>query len=67
MGGQAQPKVKMGGRLAGIEKDGGGCLPNTWVLTLTSSKTGEWVFTRDNMVIIDINLCGVCFLRYTCN
>ena len=51
-------RVNGGGRLACIEKKGGGRLPGTWALTLTRPKTGgwaltqEWALTRDTTVYI---------------
>ena len=40
-------RVDGGGRLACIEKEGGGRLPGTWALTLTRPKTGGWALTRE--------------------
>ena len=33
-----------------IERNGGGRLPGTWVLTLARQKQGEWALTRDTTV-----------------
>ena len=52
-------QVNEGGRLACIEKKGGGRLPGTWALMLTRPKTGgwaltrEWALTRDTTVLSD--------------
>ena len=49
---------KTGGRLAQMEKNGGGNLPGTGALTLIRPKTGgwaltwEWVLTQDNTVYV---------------
>ena len=37
----------MGGRLAGIEKNGGERLHGTWALMLTRPNTGGWALTQE--------------------
>ena len=50
-------RVNGGGRLACIEKKGGGRLPGTWALTLTRPKTGGWALTREWALTRDTTVC----------
>ena len=55
----------MGGRLASIEKNVGGCLRCTWALMLSRSKHGGWALTWEWALTWDNTVHILCIERIT--